>query len=98
MTIHDLRHTAVSLAVSAGANVKAVQRMLGHASAAMTLDVYSDLFDDDLDTVADRLDQAVAAMSVSKLRPAPTGWRTEIAISPGIAGQMATLSSGDGGI
>ena len=33
---HELRHTAASLAVSAGANVKAVQRMLGHASAAMT--------------------------------------------------------------
>jgi hypothetical protein len=33
-----------------------VARMLGHASAAMTLDVYADLFDSDLDTVADRLD------------------------------------------
>jgi hypothetical protein len=32
------------------------QRMLGHASAAMTLDVYSGLFDDDLDGVAARLD------------------------------------------
>ena len=52
ISIHDLRHTAASLAVSAGANVKAVQRMLGHASAAMTLDVYADLFDDDLDAVA----------------------------------------------
>ena len=31
--------------------------MLGHASAAMTLDVYADLFDSDLDTVADRLDE-----------------------------------------
>ena len=30
--------------------------MLGHASAAMTLDRYADLFDDDLDDVADRLD------------------------------------------
>ena len=69
-----------SLAVSSGANVKAVQRMLGHASAAMTLDVYSDLFDDDLDAVADRLDQAVSASSVSKLRPAPPARRTEIAI------------------
>jgi site-specific recombinase XerD len=47
------------LAISAGANVKAVQRMLGHASAAVTLDIYADLFDDDLDAVADRLDQAV---------------------------------------
>lgn len=58
MTVHDLRHTAASLAVSAGANVKAVQRMLGHASAAMTLDVYADLFDDDLDAVAVALDGA----------------------------------------
>jgi integrase len=56
LTPHELRHTAASLAVSAGANVKAVQRMLGHASAAMTLDVYSGLFDDDLDGVADRMD------------------------------------------
>lgn len=49
LTPHDLRHTAASLAVSAGANVKAVQRMLGHARAAMTLHVYADLFDDDLE-------------------------------------------------
>ncbi len=58
LTPHELRHTAASLAIAAGANVKAVQRMLGHASAAMTLDVYSGLFDDDLDAVADRLDAA----------------------------------------
>jgi integrase len=55
VTVHDLRHTAASLAISAGANVKAVQRMLGHASAAMTLDVYADLFEDDLDAVATAL-------------------------------------------
>lgn len=53
MTVHDLRHTAASLMVRSGANVKAVQRQLGHASAAMTLDVYADLFDDDLDAVGD---------------------------------------------
>jgi hypothetical protein len=39
ITAHALRHTATSLAISAGANVKVVQRMLGHESAAMTLDV-----------------------------------------------------------
>ena len=61
LTIHDLRHTAASLAISAGANVKAVQRMLGHASAAMTLDTYADLFEDDLDAVASALDQVRAA-------------------------------------
>ncbi len=60
LTPHELRHTAASLAVAAGANVKAVQRMLGHASAAMTLDVYAGLFADDLDALADRLDQAAS--------------------------------------
>lgn len=55
ITFHTLRHTAVSLAIQAGANVKAVQRFAGHSSASMTLDVYSHLFDDDLRTVSDRL-------------------------------------------
>ncbi|WP_072591926.1 tyrosine-type recombinase/integrase [Microbacterium sp. 1.5R] len=60
ITPHDLRHTAASLAVSSGAHVKAVQRMLGHASAAMTLDVYADLFDDDLEAVAQAMSAARA--------------------------------------
>jgi integrase len=59
ITPHDLRHTAASLAVSVRANVKAVQRMLGHAKASMTLDTYADLFDEDLDEVADRLNDAI---------------------------------------
>ena len=63
VTPHDLRHTAASLAISVGANVKSVQTMLGHKSAAMTLDVYADLFPDDLDAVAIALDQAVVARS-----------------------------------
>lgn len=61
---HDLRHTTASLAVSAGANVKALQRMLGHASAAMTLDRYADLFDEDLVAVADALDVAAGLSSI----------------------------------
>jgi integrase len=68
LTPHELRHTAASLAVSAGANVKAVQRMLGHASAAMTLDVYSGLFDDDLDGVAAKLDQECHPIATHKPR------------------------------
>lgn len=60
---HDLRHTAASIAVHAGANVKALQRMLGHKSAAMTLDTYADLFDSDLDDVARVIDAAVQVRS-----------------------------------
>jgi integrase len=67
LTPHDLRHTAASLAISAGANVKAVQKMLGHASAAMTLDVYADLFDDDLVAVGDALSQAGDPAVVGKM-------------------------------
>ena len=61
LTPHELRHAAASLAVSAGANVKAVQHMLGHASAAMTLNVYSGLFGDDLDGVAERIDSLLSS-------------------------------------
>ena len=38
VTPHDLRHTAASLAISGGANPKAVQTMLGHQSAVLTMD------------------------------------------------------------
>jgi integrase len=58
VTPHDLRHTAASLAIAAGANPKAVQKMLGHASAVLTLDTYADLFPDDLEFVAAALDNA----------------------------------------
>jgi integrase len=58
LTPHALRHTAASLAIAAGANVKVVQTMLGHKSATMTLDLYSPLFADQLDEVADAMDAA----------------------------------------
>lgn len=68
LTPHGLRHTAASLAVSAGASVLSLQRMLGQAKPSMTLDVYSDLFDGDLDTVADRLADARARNLADNLR------------------------------
>ncbi len=71
LTPHALRHTAASMAVESGANVKAVQRMLGHASAAMTLDVYAELFDDSLDHVADRLGEAMSKALVAPAWPGP---------------------------
>ncbi|MGQ4618439.1 tyrosine-type recombinase/integrase [Nocardia sp. R7R-8] len=58
ITPHDLRHTCASLAVSAGANVLALARLLGHKDAKETLNTYADLFDDDLDKLADAIDAA----------------------------------------
>jgi integrase len=66
---HELRHTAASLAIAAGANVKVVQTMLGHKSATMTLDLYGHLFPDQLDEVADVLDAAHVAAAVPQTCP-----------------------------
>ena len=67
LTPHDLRRTAASLAISSGANVKAVQRMLGRKSAAMTLDTYADLFEDDFADVAARMNQGGLDDDVTRL-------------------------------
>jgi integrase len=66
ITAHSLRHTAASLAISSGTNVKVVQRMLGHSSAAMTLDTYADLFDADLDAAAENVGKMWAEMRASQ--------------------------------
>jgi hypothetical protein len=39
----------------------------------MTLDTYADLFDDDLDAVADRLEEGARGANVAKLWPEASG-------------------------
>jgi hypothetical protein len=55
--------------VSAGDNIPALQRMLGHISAQVTLDTYADLFEADLDAVAVTLDSRYSHESVAKMWP-----------------------------
>jgi len=75
LTPRDLRHIAASLAVAAGTNVKAAQKMRGDASAAMTLEIYADLFDDDLEAVAAALHDARLRENAAKMRPGGlVGW------------------------
>ena len=52
--------TCASLAIRSGANIKVVQKLLGHKSAVLTLDRYGHLFPDDLDAVAAAFDAATA--------------------------------------
>ncbi|EHB56073.1 integrase family protein [Mycolicibacterium rhodesiae JS60] len=59
--LQDLRHTCASLAISSGANVKVVQKLLGHKTAVLTLDRYGHLFPDDLDAVAVAFDKAASS-------------------------------------
>lgn len=59
--IHDLRHTAVALAIKAGAHPKAIQSRMGHASIMVTLDRYGHLYDEMDIELADRLGTLRAA-------------------------------------
>lgn len=77
LTLHDLRHTAASLAIAGGASVKAVQRLLGHESPMLTLSTYAGLFEDDLDAVGEVMSAGFAAgtpgtVPAARLRAVPS--------------------------
>ena len=55
--LYDLRHTAATLALAAGVQPKVVSEMLGHASAAFTLDVYSHLLPHMQDSAAAKVEK-----------------------------------------
>jgi integrase len=67
LRIHDLRHTTASLAIAAGADVKTLQTMLGHASAVITLDRYGHLMPGRGEDVADRLDALARAATAEPI-------------------------------
>lgn len=56
MRVHDLRHTYASLSRRAGADLRLLQKAMGHASITVTAHTYADLFDDELDNIAAALD------------------------------------------
>ena len=56
---HDLRHTAVALAIESDAHPKSIQERLGHANINTTLNVYGHMFPSLDADIADRLDQSM---------------------------------------
>jgi integrase len=65
LRFHDLRHTAASLAIEAGAHVKQVSVRLGHASVQITLDRYTHLFPSAEEALAEKLDAIFQAEPVA---------------------------------
>ncbi|MGA5264284.1 tyrosine-type recombinase/integrase [Streptomyces griseoincarnatus] len=61
-TLHTLRHTYASLLIKHGESVKVVQKRLGHASAAVTLDTYSHLWPDSDSTTRLAVEQGLGAL------------------------------------
>ena len=60
VTIHDLRHTAASIAIANGANILVLARILGHSTPTMTLNVYGHMFKEDLESVTNSLNRVLA--------------------------------------
>jgi integrase len=56
---NDLRHYAVKFAIGQGADVFAVQRMLGHAKPSITLDIYGSEWETSAETLAENLDEPI---------------------------------------
>jgi len=56
LTPHDLRRTFGSLARLAGADLRYIQKAMGHSSITVTAEIYAQLFDSELDQVSDALD------------------------------------------
>lgn len=73
LRFHDLRHTAVALAIANGAHAKAIQARMGHSSVSITLDRYGHLLPSLDDQIADGLDRMyrLAEMARAAARPAP---------------------------
>ncbi len=67
--VHDLRHTAVSLAIMVGAHPKEIQARAGHSSITVTMDRYGHLFPGQDEALAARLDALIVA-------PTDDGWST----------------------
>lgn len=55
LSLHDLRHTFATNAVASGMDVKSISSVIGHANAAMTLDVYAAADEDAIRSGMDKL-------------------------------------------
>jgi integrase len=67
-TPHGLRHTAVALAIAAGAHPKQIQELCRHRSITTTLNEYGGLFESLHEGLADRLEATIQASRAGQMR------------------------------
>ena len=94
LLVRSTKGTTMCLLVHDGANVKAMQRMLGRASAAMTVGTYTDRFGDHAEAVATALDHRAMQTDAAELLPrgpsAPIGVGSVTRKTPGQTGGFSS--------
>jgi integrase len=88
LRFHDLRHTAVALAIRQGAHPKAIQERMGHSSVTVTLDRYGHLYEGLDGTIAEGLDALLRDS-----RGLTAAWRTS---APPGGGPSSDERAGEG--
>jgi len=82
LRFYDLRHTCASLLIREGASIKAVQRHMGHKTAAITLDTYGHLYPNELAGLAERFERLHVEASPGSRERWPAGrrvgWRRRV--------------------
>jgi integrase len=68
LRFHELRHTAVALAVAQGAHPLAIKERLGHSSITVTMDTYGRLFPRLEEAIAEGLDRMLKETAAGPLR------------------------------
>ena len=85
LTIHELRHTYASLACASGANLHFVQKTMGHSSPTVTANIYADLYAEQLDDVAMKMDRIITktGQKPDKNKSKRSGTRKKKQVKPG---------------
>lgn len=90
---HDLRHTLATTALGSGMDVKTLSAMLGHVSAATTLDIYTHVTDTMQAEAAAKIDQGIGKAAPQELPAEPQAKRTMTTFQP-YAGKMRKPGTG----
>lgn len=77
ITLHEGRHAYASFMIAAGLNPKALSTFMGHASIAITFDLYGHLMPGSEGEAADALDLYLAEQVARAADPTSTGTSTE---------------------
>lgn len=70
--IHDFRHSCASLLIDSGANITLVAKYLGHTKIDETLNTYSHMYQNRLDTIVNIIELQNSRLNNNVIKTKPT--------------------------